>query len=64
MQNPEICRSQAMKCMLLAGEAGDVPYKFMLLSIAQLWRTIADTTEEMEALCGSPESRAVPAKAA
>ena len=64
MQNPEICRSQAMKCMLLAGDASDVPYKIMLLSIAQLWRTIADTTEEMEALYGDPESRVVPAKAA
>ena len=50
--------------MLLAGDASDVPYKFMLLSIAQLWRTIADTTEEMEALYGDPESRVVPAKAA
>jgi hypothetical protein len=50
MQNPEICRSQAMKCMLLAREAKDFPYKLMLLSIAQLWRAIAETTEQVEAL--------------
>ncbi len=49
MQNPEICRSQAMKCVLLAREAKDFPYKLMLLSIAQLWRAIAETTEEVEA---------------
>ena len=64
MQNPEICRSQAMKCMLLAGAASDVPHKFLLLSIAQLWRTIADTTEEMRALYRDPEIRVAPAKAA
>jgi hypothetical protein len=45
MQNPEICRSQAVKCMLLAREANDFPYKLMLLSIAQLWRGIAETSE-------------------
>lgn len=50
MQNPEICRSQAMKCVLLAREAKDFPYKLMLLSIAQLWRAIAETTEQVEAL--------------
>jgi hypothetical protein len=50
MQNPEICRSQAMKCVLLAREANDFPYKLMLLSIAQLWRAIAETTEQAEAL--------------
>jgi hypothetical protein len=50
MQNPEMCRSQAMKCVLLAREATDFPYKLMLLSIAQLWRTVADTTEKVEAL--------------
>ena len=50
MQNPEICRSQAMKCVLLAGEAKDFPYKLLLLSIAQLWRAIAETTEQVEAL--------------
>ncbi len=50
MQNPEICRSQAMKCMLLAREAKDFPYKLMLLSIAQLWCAIAETTEQVEAL--------------
>jgi hypothetical protein len=50
MQNPEICRSQAMKCVLLAGEAKDFPYKLMLLSIAQLWRAIAETAEKVEAL--------------
>ncbi len=49
-KNPEICRSQAMKCVLLAREAKDFPYKLMLLSIAQLWRAIAETTEEVEAL--------------
>jgi hypothetical protein len=49
MQNPEICRSQAMKCVLLAGEAKDFPYKLLLLSIAQLWRAIAETAEKVEA---------------
>jgi len=39
-----------MKCMLLAGEAQDFSYKLMLLSIAQLWRAIAETAEKMEAL--------------
>ncbi len=39
-----------MKCVLLAREAKDFPYKLMLLSIAQLWRAIAETTEEVEAL--------------
>ncbi len=57
MQNPEICRSQAMKCMLLAAEAKDFPYKLMLLSIAQLWRAIAETTEKVEAL-QNPEAAA------
>jgi len=50
MQNPEMCRSQAMKCVLLAGAAKDFPYELMLLSIAQLWRAIAETTEKVEAL--------------
>jgi hypothetical protein len=50
MQNPEICRSQAVKCMLLAREANDFPYKLMLLSIAQLWRGIAETSEQVDAL--------------
>ena len=50
MQNPEICRSQAMKCMLLAGETKDFPYKLLLLSIAQLWRAIAESAEKVEAL--------------
>jgi hypothetical protein len=50
MQNPEICRSQATKCELLAREAKDFPYKLMLLSIAQLWRAVAEATEEVEAL--------------
>jgi hypothetical protein len=50
MQNPEICRSQAIKCVLLAREANDFPYKLMLLSIAQLWRAIAEATEKVEAL--------------
>jgi len=27
-----------------------LPYKLMLLSIAQLWRAIAETTEKVEAL--------------
>ena len=58
MQNPEICRSQAMKCMLLAGEAQDFSYKLMLLSIAQLWRAIAETTEKVEAL-QNPEAAGV-----
>jgi hypothetical protein len=50
MQNPEICRSQAMRCVLLAGQAKDLPYKLMVLSIAQLWGAIAETTEKVEAL--------------
>jgi hypothetical protein len=50
MQNPEVCRSQAVKCMLLAREANDFPYKLMLLSIAQLWRGIAETSEEVDTL--------------
>ena len=50
MQNPELCRSQAIKCVLLAREAKDFPYKLMLLSIAQLWRAVAETTEEVEAM--------------
>ena len=50
MQNPELCRSQAIKCVLLAREAKDFPYKLMLLSIAQLWRAVAEATEEVEAL--------------
>jgi hypothetical protein len=50
MQNPEICRSQAMKCVLLAGEAQDLPYKLMLLSVAELWAAIGETTEKVEAL--------------
>ncbi len=43
--------------MLLAGEAKDFPYKLMLLSIAQLWRAIAETTEMVEAL-QNPEAAA------
>ncbi len=50
MENPEICRSHAMKCVLLAGQAKDFSYKLMLLSIAQLWRAVAETTEKVEAL--------------
>jgi hypothetical protein len=60
MENPEICRSQAMKCLLLAREAKDFPYKLMLLSIAQLWRSVAETTEQVEAL---PSNRAAAALA-
>ena len=36
--------------MLLAREANDFPYKLMLLSIAQLWRGIAETSEEVDTL--------------
>jgi len=50
MQNPEVCRSRAVKCMLLARETTDFPYKLMLLSIAQLWRGIAETSEQVDAL--------------
>jgi len=50
MQNPKVCRSQAVKCVLLAREANDFPYKLMLLSIAQLWRGIAETSEQVDAL--------------
>jgi hypothetical protein len=50
MENPEICRSHAMKCVLLAGQAKDFSYKLMLLSIAELWRAVAETTEKVEAL--------------
>jgi len=39
-----------MKCVLLAGEAKDFPYKLLLLSIAQLWRAIAETAETVETL--------------
>jgi hypothetical protein len=59
MENPEISRSQAIKCLLLAQETKDRSYRLMLLSIAQLWRTIAETSEEIERLrpfasAGSP----------
>ena len=59
MENPEISRSQAIKCLLLAQEAKDVSYRLMLLSIAQLWRAIAETSEKIERLrrfasAGSP----------
>ena len=59
MQNPEICRSQAMKCVLLAGEAKDFPYKLLLLSIAQLWRAIAETAEKVEAVQNREAARGV-----
>ena len=63
MQNPEICRSQAMKCVLLAREAKDFPYKLLLLSVAQLWRTVAETTEQVEALQNRPApAAALPAE--
>jgi hypothetical protein len=54
MENPEISRSQAITCLLLAEEAKDSSYKLMLLSIAQLWQTVAQTSEQVEALqsCG------------
>ena len=50
MENPEISRCQAVTCLLLAGEAKEPSYKLMLLSIAQLWQTVAQTSEQIEAL--------------
>jgi hypothetical protein len=58
MQNPEMCRGQAMKCMLLAREAEDFPYKLLLLSIAQLWRAVADSSDQVAQLGGRALDRA------
>jgi len=50
MQNPETCRTQAMKCVLLAREANDFSYKLFLLSIAQVWGAIAETSQTVQGL--------------
>lgn len=46
--------------MLLAREANDFSYKLLLLSIAQLWRAIAETSETVDKL----ESRKIAVAAA
>jgi len=60
MENPEICRSQALKCVLLAREANELPYRRMLLGMAQLWGAVAETTEKVEALRSREAAAHVP----
>jgi hypothetical protein len=50
MHNPQICRSHAIKCGLLAKEADEFSYKLLVLSIAELWGVIAQTSEAVGAL--------------
>ena len=39
-----------MKCVLLAREANDFSYKLFLLSIAQVWGAIAETSQTVQGL--------------
>ena len=61
MQHPEICRTQAMKCVLLAREADDFSYKLFLLSIAQVWGAIAETSETVQGLANRKVAAAIAA---